>query len=412
MKPLFRTTAITLAGLSVAAPAFAQDLTFWSWRGEDRAVYEDIIKDFEAANPGITIKFETFEATNYNTILSTALAGNSGPDIIQVRAYGGLETVASAGYLLPLSTENVPALAGFPEAALKAETLRADGVTYAVPFASQTQFILFNKDLFDQLGLSEPNTWDEMLANAEALKAAGFFPFANGTGTAWQAETIATAIVAGVIGPEFYADLLAEKVDFTDPRYVAGLDALKEISAYFPDGFTGLDYAASQQIFTAGLAGMFAGGSYEVANFLSQNPDLNLGLMAAPGRTAEDPKLVGLYFDGGYAGNAATQHPEAVVAFLNYLASPEFGQKFANGLGNVSPIPGVVFENERLQRVAELNQSAVPYIMATNFRFAEPTGSVLLQAEVQRMMAGQVDAAGAAQAVTTGIANWYAPFQK
>jgi raffinose/stachyose/melibiose transport system substrate-binding protein len=68
-----------LAAIMVAAPALAQDLTFWSWRQEDRAAYEQFIDTFEAANPGITVKFETFEAANYNTILSTALAGGTGP---------------------------------------------------------------------------------------------------------------------------------------------------------------------------------------------------------------------------------------------------------------------------------------------------------------------------------------------
>ncbi|ADO43569.1 extracellular solute-binding protein [Ketogulonicigenium vulgare Y25] len=412
MKNLFRTTAIALVGFSAAAPAFAQELSFWSWRQEDRAVYEDIISDFEAANPGITVNFETFEATNYNTILSTALAGDAGPDVMMVRAHGGLEMVASGGYLMPLSTESVPGVAGFPESALAAETLRSDETLYAVPFASQTQFILYNKGLFDQMGLSEPQTWDDLIATSEALKAAGLFAFGNGTGTAWQAETIATAIIASVIGKDFYDDLLAGNADFTDPRYVGGLEKLQEISAYFPDGFTGLDYAASQLLFTSGLAGMFAGGSYEVANFLAQNPDIEVGVFAAPGLAAEDPKLVGVYYDGGYAGNATTEHPEAVLTFLNYLTTVEFGQKFANELGNITPIPGVTFENPMLQRVSDLNQSSVPYIMLTNFRFGEPTGSVLLQAEVQRMFAGQIDAAGAGQAITTGLAAWYAPFQQ
>ena len=107
-----------LSAVLIAAPAFAQDLTLWSWRQEDRAAYEQFIETFEAANPGITVNFETFEATNYNTILSTALAGGTGPDLAMVRAYGGLENVASAGYLEPLSTETVPALADFSAASL------------------------------------------------------------------------------------------------------------------------------------------------------------------------------------------------------------------------------------------------------------------------------------------------------
>ena len=412
MLTALRAAALGLAALGAAAPAFAQSITFWSWRQEDRAVYEDLIAQFEAKNPGIDVTFEAFEAASYATILSTALAGGSGPDAMMVRAYGAFETVASGGYLMPLDTAAVPGLAAMPEAALRAETLRADGKVYAVPFASQTMLVIYNKAIFERLGLSVPNTWDEFLATAKKIQEAGMFAFANGTATAWQNETIVSALASSLIGRDFYDGIQNGTTDFTDPRFVGGLDALKAMSAYFPRGFTGLDYASAQQLFVSGMAAMFAGGSFELANFRRQNPDLQLGVFAAPGRSASDERLVGLFYDGGYAGNAATQHPEAVKKFLAFLATPEFGQQFANRLGNLSPIPGVTFENPLLQEVATLNKHAVPYIMLTNFRYQEPSGSVLLQAQVQKMLAGETDAATAAKTITDGIATYHKPFQK
>lgn len=405
--------SLTLLGaLSMALPAFAQEITFWSWRQEDREQYEKFIQDFQADNPGITVKFEPFEAQNYNTILSTALAGDSGPDVMMVRAYGAFETVANGGYLMALDEETIPGLANMPKPALEAETLRSDGKIYAVPFASQTMLVVYNKDIFDQLGLQEPKTWDELIQASQAIKDAGMYAFANGTATAWQNETIVSALGSSIIGQDFYNDLMAGKADFTDPRFVDALEALVEISGYFPDGFTGLDYASSQQLFASGMAGMFAGGSFELANFLSQNPELNLGVFPAPAKEEGEQNLVGLFFDGGYAGNAKTEHPEAVQKLLTYLASPEFGQAFANSLGNISPIPGVEFEDPLLQEVTELNQDSIPYIMLVNFRYQEPSGSVLLQSEVQKMLAGETTPEDAAKAVTEGIATYYKPFQK
>ncbi len=83
-------------------------------------------------------------------------------------------------------------------------------------------------------------------------------PFANGTATAWQNETIVSALTSSIMGKAFYADLMAGKTDFNDKRYVEALTKLKEISKYFPEGFVGLDYASAQQLFTSGMAGMFA----------------------------------------------------------------------------------------------------------------------------------------------------------
>lgn len=401
-----------MGALLVALPVMAQDLTFWSWRQEDRAQYEQFIDTFEAANPGITVKFETFEAANYNTILSTALAGGTGPDLMMVRAYGGMENVASAGYLEPLTVEAIPALADFAPSALAAETMRSDQTLYAVPFASQTQLVIYNKGIFDANGITEPQTWDELIAASQKLKDAGIMPFANGTATAWQNETIVGDLVSSIMGKGFYDDLIAGKADFTDPRYVEALAKLKEISAFFPDGFIGLDYPSAQQLFSSGMAAMFAGGSYELATFKTQNPDIELGVFAAPGKTAEDEKLVALYYDGGYAANAHGANKEAALKFLNYVASLEFGQAFANTLNNVSTVPGVTFDNPLLAEVAELNKSAIPYLMLVHFRYGEPSGSVLLQAEVQKLLAGQTTPEAAGAAVTEGLKAWYEPFKK
>ncbi|WP_407802962.1 extracellular solute-binding protein, partial [Staphylococcus aureus] len=76
-----------------ATATFATELTFWTWRQEDKAEYEKFFDDFTKANPDITIRFEAFEATSYNTVLSTALAGGKGPDLMMTRTYGGIESL-------------------------------------------------------------------------------------------------------------------------------------------------------------------------------------------------------------------------------------------------------------------------------------------------------------------------------
>ena len=114
---------------------------------------------------------------------------------------------------------------------------------------------------------------------------------------------------------------------------------------------------------------------------------------------------------GGYAGNAATEHKDAVLKFLNFLASKEFGQAFANELSNISPIPGVTFDNPDLEAVAELNKTSMPYMMLVNFRFDQPSGSTLVQENVQKMMAGEATPEEVGATVTEGLSKYYEPFQ-
>lgn len=401
-----------LAGAMVlGAPARAQDLTMWSWRQEDKAAYAKLIAAFRKQHPEINVKFEAFEAANYNTVLSTALAGGTGPDIVQARSYGTLG-VGKPDYLVPLDKTAVPELSNFPDSALAAETMRADGKLYAVPLASQTMLIIYNKELFEKAGVTPPGTWDELVTVSKTLKDKGITPFGNGTATAWQNETIVGALLSSQIGKAFEQDVLAGKADFTDPRFVGALTKLDEIKTYFAPNFSGVDYAASQQLFATGRAAMFAGGSFEIANFLRQNPKLKLGLFASPVAKAGDPRLVALYYDGGYAINAASKNKEAALKFLRFLGTPEFGTLFSNELQNISPIKGVAFENPLLKEVSTLNQSAMSYIMLVNFRYQEPSGSVLLQAGVQKMLAGKATPAEIGAEITKGIATYYPPFRK
>src|SRR5690606_37378855 len=100
------------------------------------------------------------------------------------------------------------------------------------------------------------------------------------------------------------------------------------------------------------------------------------------------------------------------LKFVRFLGTPAFGTMFANTLQNISPIRTVEFEDPLLKEVASLNESAIPYLMLVHFRYQEPSGSVLLQAGVQKMLAGKASPEDVGKEVTEGIATYYEPFQK
>ena len=133
-----------LAAVALLGNALAQtQLDFWSWRTEDVAAYETFIAAFEAENPDIRVTFTPYLNVEYNTIVSTALQGGGGPDIVHLRAYGGMEPLANAGLIVRLD-DKVDALAGFDPGILLGATNRADGGVYGVPFALQTVKVLYN----------------------------------------------------------------------------------------------------------------------------------------------------------------------------------------------------------------------------------------------------------------------------
>ncbi|MBI1777306.1 MAG: extracellular solute-binding protein [Proteobacteria bacterium] len=401
-----------LAGLLLASAASAGELSFWTWRQEDKGQYQQLFQDFNKTSPDVRIGFEAFEPQSYQTVLSTALAAGKGPDVIHVRAYGGLEQFAKAGYLAALDPASTPELANFTPSALGSSSLRSDQRVYAIPFASQTLGILINTEVLEKANLKEAATWDDFLKLAKALKDKGVIPLANGTATAFMAEILTQTMTASFLGPDFPSEIAAGKATFEDPRYAAALQHLIELKDYFPPGFTGIDYPTSQQLFLSGRAAMLVGGSFEIANFRRQNPNLKIDFVAPPAPSATAPRLVSLFYDGGYAVNAKTGNREDALKLVRFMGTKGFGDRFSALLGNISPIKGVAIQDPLLAKVASLNQTSVPYITLVYFRYQDPTGSTLLQGAVQKMMAGQVTPADVGKELTAGIATYYEPFKK
>ena len=399
---------VALLAMAFTAGAMAQTtLTFWSWRTEDVAAYEKFIEAFRAENPDIDVEFTPYLNTEYNTILATALQGGGGPDIVHLRAYGGMEPLAQAGYLVRLD-DKVPALADFDPGILAGATNRADGGVYGVPFALQTVQVLYNVDMFERLGLEEPQTWDEFIAVAEALQASGVNALANGALEPWTVETL-----FGGVGPTFYGGdeffqaITGGQTDFTDPRFAAALERMVALRPYLAQNYMGVGYTDMQSMFAFEQAGMFIAGSYELGILKQLNPLLRVGAFPVPGDAPGEGRI-SYYVDGSYGINAASPNQEAALRFIEFLASQEYGQMFSDELQQISAVPGVTPTSPELSEIVGLmNEVGTPYLMLTAFRFGQPSGSTLLQNEMQAVLAGDKSVADAVANIQRGVAEWY-----
>lgn len=390
------------------------ELTFWSWRTEDIDAYEKFIKVFEAENPGITVKFIPFKNTEYNTILATALQGGTGPDIIHLRSYGGMEALAEAGYLMELTEAEVPDLAKFDKDVLRGASNRHTGKVYGVPFAIQTVQVLYNKAIFDELGLEEPETWDEFLKLCQTIKDAGIVPLANGGKEGWTLETLFGGVAPNFYGGNDFSDAVINgDTNFLDERFIYSLGKMLELRPYMPKDFMGIGYTDMQMMFAQEMAAMMIGGSYETATLERLNPDIKLGVFPVPGEKPGEGGYVAVYMDGSYGINAITKHKEECLKFINFLATEQYGQMFTDELSQPSAVPGVKPTHPVLAEMLTLaNEKATPHLMVVGFRFDQPNGSTILQAGLQAMFSDQLTPEDVAAEIHEGLIKWYEPFQK
>ncbi|MBU6242562.1 MAG: extracellular solute-binding protein [Acidobacteria bacterium] len=412
MAAVFATAAIVLPVTASPANA-ATEITFWSWRPEDKVFYEAEAAKFLAAT-GISVKFTPYVATDYNALLSTALTAGKGPDVMQMRAYGGMANLSDAGYFMPLTSKDIPALAKIPAGTLAGAQGYADKKQFGLPYATSVLGVMYNPDLLKKAGVKAlPTTWASFLAALEKVKAAGIMPLGNGSGYAPGMEQL-----WGAVGPtfyggnDFYKNIVAGKKTFEDKNFVASLQAVKDLVAYFPTGHAGLDYNTARGLFANEKAAFYIGGNYEISYFRSLNPALNVGWMPAPAAAAGTPRYVTNWADGGFAINAKTTHKAEAIKFMNFLASKAFMQDAADSLGWISTISGVkVTDPAVISMVRAIPSSGTPFLTLVGFRYGAPTSSSIMQPGFQKVAAGTQTPAELAAAIQAGVATWYAPLK-
>jgi raffinose/stachyose/melibiose transport system substrate-binding protein len=372
-------------------------LVMYSWRPEDRPIYEKIIAEFENQNPNITIDFQPFQSTEYNTILTNSLVGGSGPDIVQLRPYEGIKSIADNDYLVAL--DNVAGVANINTDFLDAAR-GSDGNVYGVPLALNSAVIWYNKDIFEQYNLEVPETWDELIEVAEVLKENGIIPIAQGGRAAYLLSLTHAAISPSIYGGNDYVDdILAGNADLLDQRFLDSIERMQELEAYFPQDFIALDDNDAQRLFYTESAAMYINGDYRLSTFANNAPDMNIGVIPALAIEKGGEAPVATWVDGSYGLVKNSKHQEAGLKFMEFLASVEFGQMFSDELNRPSAISGTQPNHPIVAQVTEaIEASSTPYLMLVHFGKGSPTGKTVFEDSLQGMYLGQLSVEQVAQA--------------
>jgi glucose/mannose transport system substrate-binding protein len=145
-----------------------------------------------------------------------------------------------------------------------------DGKWVAAPVnVHSTNWVWANKAIFDKLNLKQPTTWDELIADLDAIKAAGYTAVAHG-GQPWQEATIFDALVMSTGGPEFYkkAFIDLDPAALGSDTMVQAFERLTKLRTYVDDNFSGRDWNLASAMVIEGKAGVQFMGDWAKGEFL------------------------------------------------------------------------------------------------------------------------------------------------
>lgn len=411
----FLVSALLFAGGSAQSTSGADqtiELTFGSWRTDDVSEIGALIAEFNKTHPDIRIKFDPVNPPDYNATLRLQLESGIGPDIFYARSYATGQELFSNGYMLDLSNESF-LLSSYDEGA-RAPWTTPEGKIFAMPFLAVSHGIYYNKDLFAELGISIPQTWEELIAAAGEIKAAGYIPFANGIADQWDiAEVVFMSLAPNFIGGrEGRLAYDAGERAFNDANVVAAFKAIQDLKPYLPEGFEAISYNDSKALFQLGRAAMYFDGSWTISEFVAANPRFEWSVFAVPPPSGKQAQLT-FHPDNGIAINPASRNQEAAKTFLRWLTSPEAAKVVGDQLPGFFPmiLSSPKLDNPYANAFLSLNQGRGldvrwpwPSMMS-----GEPSGYNLMMDGAIAVLTGSMTPQQAADALQNGLARWYPP---
>ncbi|WP_456823873.1 extracellular solute-binding protein [Cellulomonas sp. P5_E12] len=389
-------------------------MTFWhnSTTGEGKAYWDSTVKDFEAANPGVTIKIQAIQNEDMDGKLQTALNSGDAPDIFMARGGGKLADVVEAGQAQEVQVDDATKTA-VGDAAFKAFTI--DDKVYGMPMSILPGGIYYSKDLFTQAGITDtPKSIEDLEAAVDKLKAAGIQPIALGAKDAWPAAHWYYFFALRACTKDTL-DKAAADMTFDDPCWKKAGDDLEAFSKTSPfnEGF--LTTSAQQGAgSSAGLvanhqAAMELMGAWDPGVIASLTPDKKpLGDLAwFPFPTTSGGKGEAGAMMGGLDGFSCSKDaPPECAKFLNFAMQKKYQEGYANAFHTLpasQEAQGVVTEPALKDVLAAYNDA--PYVsLWLDTLYGQNVGNAL-NTGVVNLLAGQGDSAAIVKGVEDAAAK-------
>lgn len=181
----WKLTGVALAAL-LAAPAMAQEVQLFHDKGFWSNQMQAVGAASEAATGVKIVETPYANAEQYKAFVQAAIASGETPNMFTWWTGSTFADLVSTGQIAPLTDVWAAMTASGEYQPAAADLFTVDGVPYGIPMVLARWVVLYDKQAFADVGAEEPKTWEELMAVAGKLKAAGKTPFLATTQEGWR----------------------------------------------------------------------------------------------------------------------------------------------------------------------------------------------------------------------------------
>lgn len=351
MKKSISLVATVMIALSVLAGCGSKEasggsngkvkIEFLEYKSEAKGTFSELAKKFEKENPNIDIVVTN--PPDSVTVLKTRVAKRDLPDVIGMGGDVSYAEISKAGALKDVSKDS--ALNDIQPAYIDMlKDISKQDKVYGIPYAANANAVIYNKTIFKELGIEVPTTWEEFIAAAEKVKAAGKIPFYFTFKDAWTALPAYNVLAANTQGDDFF-----KKLDKGDTKFAEGhkeaAEKLLTLLEYGHKDQNGKAYNDGNVAFAKGESAMYLQGIWAIPEIKKANPNIEVGVFPYP---IGDSKVVS-GVDLLLAQSATTEHPKEAKKFIEFLLSDENMKEYLTQQNAFSAKTGIVQEAPELE---------------------------------------------------------------
>lgn len=256
-------------------------IEFFQMKDEGTDYYTALIEEFEKDHPNIHVEYTN--VPDAETVIMTRMASDQVPDVFTHFVLDpAFQEQIKAGYVMDLT--GMSALDNVTDSILEMSLL--DGKPYAVSVSLNMLGIYYNKDLFDQAGVTQlPKTVDELYAICDALTAQGIQPFVFPDKDVWTVRQFCDrASVTMLEDPQgLFQDIADGKLTAMDSSELRKMgETIVKLRTYGQNDNLGTGQEQAIADFASGKAAMFFSGTFAYPEIAKSNPDIKIEMFPYP----------------------------------------------------------------------------------------------------------------------------------
>lgn len=257
-------------------------------------------------------------------IIKTRLATGDMADLFNYNSGSLLQALNPPEYMLDLSGE---AFISRLDDSFR-PTVSVGSQVFGIPYSStQAGAWLYNREVFEKLGLSVPHTWAELIETARRIQAAGITPIIGSYKDAWTSQLIFLADYYNVAkaDPSFAENYTANKAKYaTHPAALRSWEKLAESNQFLNRDFLATTYDGALEMLVNGEGAMYPMLTQALSYLYELYPDEinNIGVFGQPGDDPNDHGLT-IWMPSALYINRHSRNADIAKQFVEFYISDE-----------------------------------------------------------------------------------------